>query len=167
MDKELYVSDYITQELIKLMNKKEFNKISITELCNKANVSRISFYRNFESKEDILLKYTDKITSEFIKNQKYKYSLNNRKEYIFELFSHLNNHKDYCSLLYKNNLIYIVKDIFDKYFFKTISDSSSKKEQYNHVFNAGGFYNMFEFWLKNGCTESPKELSEMFINLSN
>ena len=48
--------------LIYLMNKKDFDKITITELVKKAGVSRMAFYRNYNSKEDIL----EKLKVEFI-----------------------------------------------------------------------------------------------------
>lgn len=37
----------------------------ISELCNLAGIGRASFYRNFESKEDILQRYINKIFKEW------------------------------------------------------------------------------------------------------
>ena len=52
--KEKYVEEYIISALFKLMERKTYESISITEITNKAGVGRISFYRNFDSKEDIV-----------------------------------------------------------------------------------------------------------------
>lgn len=49
------VRESLTDALFSLMSKKEFNDITITELSKKAGVSRLSFYRNYTSKEEILL----------------------------------------------------------------------------------------------------------------
>ncbi len=46
----------IETALLFLMEKKDFNKISISELVKKAGVSRNAFYRNYKSKEEILEK---------------------------------------------------------------------------------------------------------------
>ena len=54
---EKYVDEYIINALFNLMKKKNFENISITEITNKAGVSRNSFYRNFNSKEDIVKGY--------------------------------------------------------------------------------------------------------------
>ena len=51
----------IESALIKLMEKKDFADISITEIITKAGVSRVSYYRNYSSKEDILSKYIQSI----------------------------------------------------------------------------------------------------------
>lgn len=40
--------------LIQLMSQKPFEKITITELVRRSGVSRTAFYRNYESKEEIL-----------------------------------------------------------------------------------------------------------------
>ncbi len=157
----MLVKDSITEALLQLLKNKTLDKISIIEITNKAGVGRVSFYRNFESKEDILKKYTDNITDNFVKNQKFKYNSKRFKEYLIMLFEHLNNHKDYCLLLYKNNLLYLVKETFDKYFLK---NATNKNEQFNQMFISGGLFNIFEFWLINGCKEQPTELSEMFFN---
>jgi len=164
MDNEkvnILVKDSITEALLKLLKSKKLDKISITEITLKAGVGRVSFYRNFECKEDILKKYTDKLTDEFVNTQSFKYDHSRFKEYIIMLFEHLVKYKDYCNLLYNNNLLYLVKDEFDKYFLK---NAKNKKEQFNQIYISGGLFNIFQFWLINGCVETPKELSDMFFN---
>ena len=45
----------ICTALLELLKTNEFKKISISELVRKAGVSRQSFYRNYNTKEDIVL----------------------------------------------------------------------------------------------------------------
>ena len=52
-------SNKITREclrisMIKLMDKKDFEKISITEIAKNAGVSRTAFYRNYETREALV-----------------------------------------------------------------------------------------------------------------
>ncbi|MDE6142426.1 MAG: TetR/AcrR family transcriptional regulator, partial [Bacilli bacterium] len=63
---EKYVDEYIISALFTLMKKKKYEDISITEITNKAGVSRVSFYRNFNSKEDIIKKWIEDITDHFL-----------------------------------------------------------------------------------------------------
>ena len=51
------IKESLTEALFILMRKKPFEEITITEISKLAGVSRISFYRNFDSKEDVLVKY--------------------------------------------------------------------------------------------------------------
>ena len=46
--------DSIQEALVYLLSKKNINDISVTEIVNKAGVSRTAYYRNYQSKEDIL-----------------------------------------------------------------------------------------------------------------
>ena len=45
---EEYTRYYIVQALFKLMNEYEFEKISVTDIANKAGVGRATFYRYFK-----------------------------------------------------------------------------------------------------------------------
>ena len=49
------VKSNITKALFRLMHEKSFSDISITELIRDAGVARVSFYRNYDSKEDVLV----------------------------------------------------------------------------------------------------------------
>lgn len=44
----ILVKNFITEALIKLLKNKTLDKITITEITNKAGVGRASFYRNFK-----------------------------------------------------------------------------------------------------------------------
>ena len=47
------ITGYLQEALILLLEKKTFDEISITELCNKAGVSRMAFYSNYKTKAEL------------------------------------------------------------------------------------------------------------------
>ena len=55
-EKENLTQKYIYTAFLQLLEKKHYDSISVCEICTKAGVSRMSFYRNFESKEDLAFK---------------------------------------------------------------------------------------------------------------
>lgn len=55
----------ICNSMFELLKEKNFEDISITELCNKAELARKTFYRNFKSKEDVIKKSIDMMFREF------------------------------------------------------------------------------------------------------
>lgn len=59
-----YVIESIYLATIKLLDTKDLKDISITEIIKKAGVSRMSFYRNFKRKEDILINHLVKFVKE-------------------------------------------------------------------------------------------------------
>lgn len=48
-----------------MLKTKTLSSISITELTNKAGVSRMAYYRNFDSKEEIFSSYLDIILTKY------------------------------------------------------------------------------------------------------
>lgn len=159
--REALVSEYIMYALLYLIKKKDYKDISITEICEKAGVTRMSFYRNFDSKEDILKKWISSITDSFLAVSGISYKRDSTKEYFTKLFLHMEQHKTVCLALYKSDLIYIVKQQFDRVFLEIHKD---EYDEYKSYFLAGGIYNVFLLWMINGCRESPAELANRMDN---
>ena len=164
MDNEkinILVKDSITNALLKLLNKKTLDKISITEITSKAGVGRVSFYRNFDSKEDIIDKYLEKVTDEFIQNSGIDFKHNDVKTYITVLFKHLEKYKDFTNSLYKSNCLYLVEKQFKRIFEMKNYDYNEYKRQ----FYIGGIYNIYYYWLMNDYKETPEELANNLVDL--
>ena len=149
-------STYIITALLQLMQKKAFDRISITELCRKAGVSRMSFYRNFESKEAVLKKWCARITDRFVAESGITYRNNTMKEYFNTLFTHVLKYRERSFILQKNGLLWIVKDDIDRVFFETYRDVY---DEYKMHFITGGIFNAYVLWIENGLRETPEELS--------
>ena len=55
----------ISLALYQLMFKYEYDDISVKDICDKARISRMSFYRYFTCKDDIFINYCDERFEEF------------------------------------------------------------------------------------------------------
>ncbi len=151
------VTESITIALIQLMEKKDFNDISITELTKRAGVGRVSFYRNFEDKKDVIRKYLNDIQYEFMISREANRHDSNFTEYITDLFAHLYNYKELAQLLLKADMFYLVKEQFD-YVFNNLKTTS--EEEAALFFLSGGLYNAFYYWASGNFVGSPKEIAE-------
>lgn len=160
-DLNVLVRDSITDALLELLSKKTLDRISITEITNKAGVGRVSFYRNFGSKEDIIEKYLEKVTDEFIQNSGIDFKNNDVQTYITILFKHLEKYKDLTSSLYNSNCLYLVEKQFKRIFEIRNYDYNEYKRQ----FYVGGIYSIYYYWLVNGFKETPEELANNLADL--
>ena len=151
------VTESITLALIQLMEKKDFHDISITELTKRAGVGRVSFYRNFEDKTDVLRKYLNDIQYEFMLSREANRRDNDFMEYITELFAHLYNYKELANLLLKADMFYLVKEQFDYVFDKL---KTTSEEEYAFFFLSGGLYNAFYYWSLGDFRETPLEVAK-------
>lgn len=48
------------------MEEEEYDKISVTRICSRAGLDRRTFYRNFDSKNDVLEQYIRLLGEEYI-----------------------------------------------------------------------------------------------------
>ena len=160
--RELSVAQYITNSLFELMKVKPYNDISITEITDKAKVNRVSFYRNFTSKEDIINKWITSTTQNFLSKSDISYQKDSTLDYFTKLFSHLEKYKTEAMLIYKANLFNLLKDEFDN---NLINLHKKEYSNYKSYFLAGGIFNVYYFWLINGCIETPHQVAEKLVDL--
>ena len=64
--KNLYCKNQIADSFVELLKDRKIQTVSITEIVEKAQVSRITFYRNFKDKEDILRYYIVRETDKWL-----------------------------------------------------------------------------------------------------
>lgn len=149
----------ITKESIEtafllLLESKEFEKISITELTKKAGVSRPAFYRNYESKEDILKNITlpvlEKISTHF---KEPDFHLDS--EHYIKFFTLLKEHQ--VSLrVYFSHLDKIPFSFFNE------NDGSIPIEEYYKLrIGTNVYYSVAKDWLENNCQPDIKIISKI------
>ncbi|WP_330640265.1 TetR/AcrR family transcriptional regulator [Acetatifactor aquisgranensis] len=78
-----------TDALLKLLKDVPFSEITISEICSHARVGRASFYRNFESKKDVLKKWLDQVTDYFVSGSAISLEKDSPTEYFTKLFTHM------------------------------------------------------------------------------
>ena len=100
----------LTEALLKLMEKKPFNEINVSELCEKAGVARASFYRNYDSMQEILTNYLSSVTDEwweeFVKYPEDEF----HEKFWKELLLQYKKNEELIKLIYQNDMSYIIKN---------------------------------------------------------
>ena len=159
MDKATQSKEALSKSFLQ---KKEYSKITIQDIVDNANVSRMAFYRNFNDKSEIIEYYLDKINDDFIANTKIDYNKNTLSEYFSILIKHLVNHKEIGLILVQANLFDYKRAEFDR----VLSiKAKNKQEIFNYYFLSGGMCNIYYYWLTNGCKENTEELISIFTNI--
>lgn len=156
-------AEYITEALFLLMHKKEYADISISELCQKAGVTRMSFYRNFGSKEEVLKKWIGKITDDFLISSNISYKNDPTEVYFVKLFTHLLEHKEICIVLHRAGLLHLIQGEFERIIFSQYKDVY---DNYKSCFLAGGIFHVFLFWVRNGCRETPEQMAKKMVGFT-
>lgn len=157
----------IVTALIELMKVRDYNAISITDITKKAGVSRMAYYRNYTSKEDILNKYMDEVGLS-IHEQITK--LGSREElfdYYRALFKQLGEYRDIGITAYRCHLGELILNNINKNMAISFPQKDdSPEERYRYLYMAGAFYNVFIEWLKTGKQEDCDQMARICCELA-
>ena len=141
----------IVTALIQLLKEKPLSAISVCELTEKAGVSRMTYYRNYQSKEDIFASYLED-------------ALMNYKQEAKSLS--LDKHQEFIDSLFKSGLSHMLLNAISQYVLETWYHPGDSIELYYclQAF-AGALYNLYITWSSNGFKESPEELAEIMYRI--
>lgn len=163
--KENLTKSYIYKAFIHLLEKQAFDEISVCDISKKAGVSRMSFYRNFSSKEDLVIQGLSEISKNIhnkLENEQTKsqYSL---AKAIFEEFRFA---KNIISSFKDTNMSKTFGEEISKKLAETMpNDYISKTSKYIPVFILGAIASTLLTWLKNGAEEEPEDMAKMIASL--
>ncbi len=156
----------IHDALFLLMKNKNFSEITITELITTADVARASFYRNFESKESIIVSYLEQLHEESV----HLIPLAEDApvcvtyEHLVIRLEFLLKHKHALVCIYQNGFAPLLETLVDEYAAYLIGDMpTSSLERYRIHFIAGAIFHTMMAWLIDDARESPGEMAHFFL----
>ena len=173
----------MNKALIELLEKKDFEYITIKEICEKAGVNRSTFYLHYENTTDLLNETTQYITDNFLsyfstgeKNFSYDFEhcdLHNlfliTPEYILPYLSYVkDNQRVFKTALrqfgtmnfdavYKKMFIYIFDPILKRF------DFPEKERKYVMKFYLTGITAIVGEWLNDNCSLSEDDVSKIIM----
>lgn len=159
------VRDCIAVALLILLKDKNIGDISITELTARAGVSRMTYYRVCESKEQVLMDYVSRIEQEFEDTLEIRGNISLR-EFCRSLLGFAEMHREVFSRMEHAGLLQALADhinaflrrLFDRYL--EMGDAGNDPEDvWRQQFVVGGLYVTMFRWLQTGRKEPSWELS--------
>lgn len=160
----------VSLAIYKLMFMKEYDEISIKEICEEAGISRMSFYRLYSKKDDVFVDYCDDKFEEFFE----EYILDKDiklNDFIVHLFNFFDQNKRQVMVLKKANRQQLLDNQFESYTKYIIS--KSKISELNQLkdnaaavpFLAGGILSVLLNWVDTNEEKSPQEMANFVISL--
>lgn len=152
-----FLKDCIADSLLLLLQEKPIEKITIQELTAKASVGRVTYYRNFTSKEDIITYKLDKLMDTwFSTNLNASLSPHTLAVSFFRFFYTI---RDTIHTLMKANLSDIFMIQMTRKF--TTLENYNTADIYRQVFLSFGLCGIIQTWITTGMQESPEEMVNM------
>lgn len=159
--------EYLITALLQLLQTTNLNDIKVTQVVKKAGVSRMAFYRNFETLDDVLIAYfKPKIDAEFnlVIN---RVPQNQKMTALGEFFSEMS---DTMTLAVKRNYEFIIQNIFNDNmmsFYDTAlnwDNFSPIQRKYWTRFMSAGVYAIWREWLIGNQQESLNDIHTLIAD---
>lgn len=170
--------DAIFKAFSGLLAQKHYNKITVQEIIDAADVGRTTFYAHFETKDDLLKELCGELFDHIIQSAAdctHTHGLYSNNEAPESVFCHLLQHLQEND----NNILGLLSgesgDLFLRYFKDSLNqllsaqvmDWASQRindvpEDFlsNHI--SSSFVDMVQWWLKGGRKQSPEQLTAYF-----
>ena len=147
--------------LIRLMKTKEYDAVTVAEICEIAGVGRTTFYRHLDNKsgkDDLLL---FKITYEWERYRE-RHEEEIAKDQNLGMSSYIYENRDLFSLLYKKGLITVLMRAFELLVPGT--DVPDKNLSYLMSFFTYGYFGIIYQWIKYDFDETPEQVKSHIDN---
>lgn len=152
----------ITDALFDLMAEKPLDSIRISELTSRAQVARVSFYRNFDSKDDVLRAHAKETTERFLEMMGPGKMTSDPIGFLTAYLQYYYDNRHIVDLLMKSGRMDVMREEFNRAFGVGCED---RRESARRSFLAGGLYNLTYRWTLSGYDPSPERLAEFVTEL--
>ncbi len=168
----------IFKAFIELLSKKHYEKITVGEIIESANVGRATFYAHFETKDFLLKELCEELFCHVFdtavggrEGHEHIFSCDAIGSVILHLFKHFEKNDNHILELLADDS----NELFLRYFKENLSRLIQREAELfevrkpkeipsnfwlNHL--SSTFVETVKWWVKNGRKESAEELSEYF-----
>lgn len=152
----------IGKTLIGLLEKKQLEEIKITELVKGANVSRMTFYKYYKTKREVLSDYMYEIVNEYMKETVERKDIGGFRDYkhICHCFEFFKEYHSFALILINSNLYSVIIDALNDYMDTYVLPKSSYS-RYELYYYAGALCNIYMKWIEGGMKETPEEIAKI------
>ena len=159
--------EWIANAFYSLLQKKDYESITVSEIAQKADLSRRTFYRSFDNKQDIVTYLLARIFPDYIAAIK-RLPVKTREHLAVAIVDFVNHHLAFFQCLKRNRLDHLVIDFFDEQL-ATGRDEIwggpfCRNEEIKRVFMMTisiEHYNVIRLWLELHDKKTPEEMAAL------
>lgn len=149
----------IMKAFVELLQTQELSRVSVSEICEMAQVNRSTFYANFVDIYDLADRVRETLESEF-SDLFSGYDTATEQNGDVKMFTHIRDnqlfYQTYFKLCYdEKHAIYTVDEK------QAEAEFGIKNLKYHIEFFRNGINAIIKLWMAGGCQESPEEMAEV------
>ncbi len=180
--KYFYTAQLMNQALLDLLEKKDIEFISVTEITKKAGVSRSTFYLHYDNIYELLAETIENLNKQFISafDLKVPFRVKTKEDAFLitdeKLVPYLNfvkQNKNVLRLIHRKPQLFnsnnVYNQMYDAFFYPAISCflNGEKEKVYYLEFFTSGVVAIINKWLELDCVTETDELIKIIKNCVN
>lgn len=138
-----------------------YDQISIKELAEMVNCSRMTFYRNYKNKEDILNFWFDELIQDLSDQCR---SSESNEEYNIVLIEYAKEESEYIKALFKHGYLEL---LFRKVNDRTRFPEQTGEELYITYARIGAIFNCLVNWIQEDMQTDPEVILKHISRITN
>mgnify|MGYP006378535507 CR=1 FL=1 len=154
--------EQIEKIFLQLIQKKNIAEISVSTICDKANLNRSTFYSNYIDIYDLAEKIKQQMEIEFAQFQLSNNAKQDENGYL-SMFKYIKDNQIFFKTYFK--LEEISKSLPTQYRVELAEKYYDNKFIDYHIeFFRAGLNAIIKKWLNSGCIETPEEINEIITS---
>ena len=160
--------DCLVQALIQLLQTKSLSSITITELTKYAGVSRMTYYRNYQSIDEIFSSYLKDLVENYRQDVAVWTDKGNYNDYrnMLHCYEYFHQYRDFIACLVKTGLGHLLLQALDSYILETYyTEDKGRDFYYTLRAFSGSLYNIYVTWIMEDSAESADEIVSIICRI--
>lgn len=149
-----FIKECLAQALFHIMENKNFENITVSEICKVAGFGRTTYYHYYTNRKEELITYI--LTKEWNRVIPTVGEDDSKRPWVQSIIEVFYAYRKYITLLYQQNLLEIVMDVTFQGIKRT--NKAHLGSNYAIAFLAGSYYGILREWVMNGFDVSPSEI---------
>ena len=164
----------IQEALIQLLENKPIDKIKVNELCEESGVNRATFYRHYETLQDILKEIEADVIRAMPQPRRKMRNMEEARSYLEQVCTYIYDHIDVMKILIRNrtdeemmqSMIAFYQDYLGLYLETLPMDRPSEDTiEIAITLFAGGCHYLMKRCVMGQIQKTPEELADILCNM--
>lgn len=160
----------LKEGLLKLLEKKDINKITVTELCEESSINRATFYRHYQTPRDIITEIRHELFNNVMLIKQKGRIHNDILIWLEDMCGYFYENKDLLKVMFRcrtdDEFVSMIDTLYQEHFISIrksafvaeLDDQELKLT--THCF-AGGVYYILRQWILEPVDKSPKDVAKI------
>lgn len=163
----------IQDALLGLLEKKELEKIKVSELCAASGINRSTFYRHYETLQDVLREIEINLVARMPRLGETPRNAAEVQACLEEICGYIYRHRDTVKILFRSNtdvdmmrfINGIYRNVLEQRSKQNLTDLDEDTVRIIIAMMSGGGYYLLRLWILEEIPKTPKEIAQIMCSV--